>query len=432
MKILYVTSHFLPQSIGGLELHIYRLAKEISKTDQILIFCNGKDLEKEDYLIEDLRYDGINIRRINYTYRDFTEFKDGYINKKIEREFEKILDVYQPDIVDIHHLGGLSTTIIQSIKKKGIPLVLTLHDYWLICPKGQRIRDDDLTLSETIDRERCASCLQSALSARQRSPLWRLFEFFKSSQTAFAKQLFEYDQHIRQMLRLPDVIITPTEFFRREFIKYGVRSERIKTIGHGLDLDLFNNVTRTSSTKTRFGYIGSVIPSKGVHVLIEAFNKFQRNDVSLSIFGEVKTFHGDTGYGERLRKLLTPGKDVTFYGRYENEHIPHVLSEIDVLVVPSLWHESFSIVIREGFLARVPVIATDLGAMKEAIEDEKTGLLFERGNADHLFEQMRRLVEDKELKARISNNGVSVKHIRENAQELLTLYKELVGSKIAE
>jgi len=166
--------------------------------------------------------------------------------------------------------------------------------------------------------------------------------------------------------------------------------------------------------------------------LIEAFNKFQRNDVSLSIFGEVKTFHGDTGYGERLRKLLTPGKDVTFYGRYENEHIPHVLSEIDVLVVPSLWHESFSIVIREGFLARVPVIATDLGAMKEAIEDEKTGLLFERGNADHLFEQMRRLVEDKELKARISNNGVSVKHIRENAQELLTLYKELVGRTITE
>ena len=124
--------------------------------------------------------------------------------------------------------------------------------------------------------------------------------------------------------------------------------------------------------------------------------------------------------------MIRPGKNVTFYGRYDNKNVACILSLIDVLVVPSIWHETFSIVIREGFLAGVPVIASNIGAMKESIEDGETGLLFEYGDPDDLFEKMKMLVKDEALRRRLSNCRDKVKEMTENANEIMQVYKELV------
>lgn len=418
----------MPESIGGLELHLYRLAKEISKHSQIKIFCRKSDLNKEDYTTEDVMYDGIEIRKINNTLRDFNDFRMIYINDKIEKEFERYLDLYQPDVVDIHHLSCLSTTIIRSIKKRKIPIVLTLHDYWMICPKGQRLKDDDLTLCEKIDRKRCTSCLRPTLSVRKGYLPGFLRRFFPA-QYKYQKELSSYDKHITKMLSMTDIIITPTEFLKGEFVSYGVRQEKVKVIGHGLQSEPFEDFIKTPAKKIRFGFIGSVIPSKGVHILVEAFNKFRRDDISLSIHGKILPFHGDTGYGERLKAMIRPGADVTFHGGYENQHLTKILSEIDVLVVPSIWHETFSIVIREGFLAGIPVIASNIGAMEESIQHGQTGLLFECGSSNDLFEKTKMLVENEELRKRLSNNDVKAKNMQENAQEIADLYKELIQNR---
>jgi glycosyltransferase involved in cell wall biosynthesis len=427
MKVLCVLHAFLPESIGGLELHVYRLAKEVLKRHQVKIFCRGGDLSKEEYLTEDLTYEGIEIRRINYAWRDFNGFKMTYINENIHKEFEKFLDSYQPDIVDIHHLACLSASIIQSIKERNIPLVLTLHDYWMMCPKGQRVKDDDLVLCESIDRRICSSCMREAFGPSPRSFISRLLNRFR--QNTPRKAFTDYDRYMSKMLNLPDIIITPGDFHRKEFIRYGVLPERIKTIPNGQEREVLRKVKKSPANKVRFGFMGSVIPTKGVHILVEAFNKFDRDDVSLSIYGPVVPFHGDNSYGDRLNKMIEPGKDVTFYGRYENKDVVDILANIDVLVVPSIWYECSPIVIREGLLAGIPVLASNIGGMKESVEHEKNGLHFECGSPRDLFEKMKMLVEDRTLRERLSNCDVKEKSIQEHGVVMEKLYTKLVAER---
>jgi glycosyltransferase involved in cell wall biosynthesis len=117
------------------------------------------------------------------------------------------------------------------------------------------------------------------------------------------------------------------------------------------------------------GFIGSVIPSKGVHVLCAAFARLNRPDLVLHLHGETPSFHGDTGYVERLRQMIPPHLGVQFHGRYEQRDLPRLLAALDLLVVPSLWWESYCLTAREGALAGLPVVASRLGALEEAIAD---------------------------------------------------------------
>jgi glycosyltransferase involved in cell wall biosynthesis len=185
------------------------------------------------------------------------------------------------------------------------------------------------------------------------------------------------------------------------------------------------------STLTRFGYIGSILPSKGVHILIEAFKLIGGSDQRLHIWGEVLPFHKDTNYGHRLA-VLTKGweSSIQLHGRYENEDLPKILSNIDVLVAPSIWYEAFCLTVREGFLAGVPVIASNFGAMAEAIEDGETGLLFNVGDSVDLSRKMGRLMTDHALRRKLAESPKKVYTVEENVAGLKRVYREITGRSI--
>ena len=126
-----------------------------------------------------------------------------------------------------------------------------------------------------------------------------------------------------------------------------------------------------------------MIPSKGVHVLCRAFSKLGRRGLTLHVHGDAPAFHEDAGYLERLRREVSPQADVRFHGRYEQRDVAAILATLDVLVVPSLWWESYCLTAREGALAGLPVLASRVGALEEAVE---SGLAigFRAGDADDL------------------------------------------------
>jgi glycosyltransferase involved in cell wall biosynthesis len=243
--------------------------------------------------------------------------------------------------------------------------------------------------------------------------------------------ILEYDRHIRGVLRTPDQMFAPCDFHRRKFIELGVPSDRIRTMAYGWPKGRLEGVAarRKPAARVRIGYIGSVIPTKGVHTLIDAFEGLDATKASLDIFGEIPPFHGDTTYADRIRSRASEVEGIRLHGRYENSDLPDILASIDVLVVPSVWYETFSITIREGFLAGVPVVASRLGAMGEAIDDGVTGLSFTHGDADDLREKLDRLVRDAELRARLVAAPKNVKGIEENAEEIAAIYRDLADRK---
>jgi glycosyltransferase involved in cell wall biosynthesis len=414
----------LPESSGGTQLHCYYLARELDRDHQIAVFCRGADPTREDYRLFSSEYKGLKVTRINYLGRDFDSFTRVYINPEIEREFGKYLDSFKPDLVHIHHLAYLSSTIVKLVKDRGLPLVMTLHDYSAICPRGQLIRDD-LTVCESVERNGCIRCLRPQWQgARKLRP--QTLRGLLSPRTG-QRLLKEFEDKMKEMLRLVDILIAPSDFLRNKFLEYGVPSEKLITVAHGLPLEFFTGIKRESSPQIRFGYLGSLIPSKGVHILIEAFNRLKRDKVSLEIWGKEARFHQEKHYGRRLRKLAK-NENIFFRGSYDNDEAGTILSKIDILVIPSLWPESFSLTLREALAARTPVIASAIGALSEVVTEGKNGVCFNPGDIDDLFSKLNWLLDNPATIKELQKNIESVKSIQTNARELSQIY-ELVLSK---
>jgi glycosyltransferase involved in cell wall biosynthesis len=366
-------------------------------------------------------WDGpVSVLRVNNTFKDLHTFEWIYRNRGVHEGFLKSLESFQPDLVHIHHLTGLSSTIVEEVKLRKLPLVMTLHDFWMVCPRGQRMTAD-LTLCEDVDREKCFKCLGS---------LWHHFFRDRGSERTVVDvrgrlspmNLAEWDRHVAYILNLCDVLIAPSEFHRERMLDFPIDPERIVALPHSLPWFPKNTAPRENRPLRRIGFLGSVIPVKGVHVLIQAFRRLSQPDLELHIHGAEFSLHGDRDYGVRLRELAEGDSRVRFHGGYGVEAVPKILEELDVMVVPSLWWESFCLTLREAQLAGVPVVASDLGAMREALDGEQDGLLFRVNDPEDLARVLTRLIEDDTLREKLSNRGGVVKDPEVHTQQVLDLY----------
>jgi glycosyltransferase involved in cell wall biosynthesis len=174
-----------------------------------------------------------------------------------------------------------------------------------------------------------------------------------------------------------------------------------------------------------FGFIGQITPIKGLHVLIDAFNT--NNFIvkaKLIIYG---SYDHDPIYRERIEQSINGHTEsISLRGSFSHEQLDEVLSEIDVLIVPSLWHENNPRVIQEAFAAQTPVVASNVGGMSEFVEHEVNGLLFERNNEIDLAKQLSRIINEPDLLPRLQEGIKPVKTIETEVEELILFYKELI------
>jgi glycosyltransferase involved in cell wall biosynthesis len=433
MRILFVTASYLPESVGGVELHVAGLARvmgELGHRPMIVTRTGRPGLAQLQTVVESV--DGVDVVRLANTFEDANAFELMYAHPGLADAFARELERLEPDVVHIHHLTCLSTLIVERCRAAGVPVMMTLHDFWMGCPRGQRITAG-LDLCPTIRLARCLPCLRELwphLLGRGSDPDLPAEE----RDARDMARLEQYHASIRDTLAQLDRIVTPSRFLRDMYVDYGVPPEKLDVIENGLPLERWAGRPSRSAAPEgplRIGFVGSVLPSKGVHLLIEAFRLLgDPLGLRLDIWGEVLPFHNDRGYGERLEALRRGFESaITLHGPYANEELPGILAEMDVLVVPSLWYEAFGLTIREGFLSGVPVVTANHGAMAEAVEHGRTGLLFEAGDASALATALRRLADEPSLRAGLAAAPHRVRDEREAAIELLGLYDRLVARR---
>ena len=229
---------------------------------------------------------------------------------------------------------------------------------------------------------------------------------------------------IRRMLDLCDATIAPSRFHRERFVEWGLDGSRCRYIEHGLPRERLEAPPHDCEEVRHIGFLGSVLPSKGVHVLVEACKKLGRAEIVLDVYGEVLDFHGDRTYGDRLRELARGSLDLRLHGGYRSEDLPGILEGLDLLVVPSIWWETFCLTAREGALAGLPVVAGRLGGVGEAVE-QGLALGFEPGDAADLARVLARLCEDRGLRREMASKGALVRSIEDCTRETLELYEEV-------
>lgn len=401
MKILQVIHGFPPHYMAGSEVYTYNLCKELAKNHRVWVFSRVENPYAPLHSTATEGFDGLEVTRMNKSPKDYT-FRGKYVDEEADGVFEQYLADIDPDVAHIGHLSHLSTNLVKILNQRGVPIVLTLHDFWMMCLRGQLLTRD-LEVCKAPTTEGCMRCFA---------------QYFLSDGEAREK-VSEWERHMKEIVRMVDFYIAPSRFLKSLFVKWGIPDDKIAYLDYGFDTNLFRGFRREESDVVRFGFLGRIVPAKGVNLLINAFNDMDEEKAELSI-------HGAVPPSAKYLKDMVRNPRIFFRGPYDNSQVADVLSGIDVLVVPSIWYENSPLVIHEAFLTKTPVIASNLGGMAEYVEHGVNGLLFELGNVEDLKEKIMMLVRDSTLRKKLSEDGGSVRTIEEDAASILRIYENLL------
>lgn len=440
MRILFATRGFPPDATGGTEVYTYKLAAGLQRAGhEVSVLCVGRWADGPRHFngctVE--AYQGVTTTKIHFNWmRAPDPNRYLYDNPVVERFASQHLAELKPDVVHITSCDRLSASVISAVNRAGIPVVLSLTDFWFLCPKLNLARwDGQLCDGDTSPWEclkcslapsrayRCAAAalperpLRATLTNLSKKPSLARVPGLRGS----ALNMFERKSHLSNMLNMVDCATIATPFGASLF--RDLLPEHLLHVipyGHALGW-LPGHTHKTWSQELRFGFIGSLCEGSGLHLLIEAFRRIPRTTaVRLFIYGEFPK----NGYGEKLLELASADQRIHFCGRYTHERSADVYPSLDVLVIPSLWYD-LPLVAYEALASRTVVVATNLMGLNEVIQDEGTGLLFERGNVDALAAQLRRLTDSPELLARLRNADRNVRSIEDVVIEFEGIYSRL-------
>ena len=444
MRILFITHFFPPARNAGTENYTLGLAKAFSKRGhEVQVLC-AEDWERgESYWngVSNDSYEGISVHRIHLNWSKASNpNKVLYDSLRVEEWLDQFLGEQKLDLVHVTSTMTLGIGVLRSVKRAGIALILTLMDFWFICPSVQLLRSDGNLCDGDTSAWQCLSCLLANSNWYQSFRQFPVPEAIQSksfemlSQVNFiAKQrglrgmllnMAERKMVLTAALSLPDRILTHSKIVQQLFGQNV--AVRIDLLRNGQALPWPGQFPpKASSSILRFGYIGQIEKIKGVHILVEAFQQASvKQQARLDIWGDLTR---NPSYVMELRARSDHNESINFLGRFDRMQLASVLAEIDVLVVPSIWYENAPLVIQEAFAAGVPVIASNLGGMAEAVAHEVNGLLFERGDSNDLARQIKRIADEPGLLPQLKAGIPAIKPIDEEAEQLEQIYFELTS-----
>jgi len=405
MRILKVIHGYPMRYNAGSEVYSQMLCHALANRHEVHVFTREENPFKPDYIIEteaDTTDSRIKLHVMNLS-GDRHHYQ--YQHPTADQKFTQLLDKIKPDIVHIGHLNHLSTSIVYAIKQQKIPILFTLHDYWLMCPRGQFMQrnanlDSELWAACTgQDNKKCAiQCYSGCLSGAPKEQEQEL-NFWEQW---VARRM----DHTRDITQLIDHFVAPSRYLYQRFVDdFQLPKEKITYLDYGFDLQRFAKARqRLANEPFTFGYIGTHIPAKGIQHLIQAFSLMQGNCL-LRIWGRPNQ---NTASLKALAASCV-GKqksNIEWLGEYcNNEILSEVFNKVDCIVVPSIWVENSPLVIHEALQARVPVITANVGGMAEYITHEVNGLLFEHRNSNSLAQQMQILLDNPVFAKKIGSRG---------------------------
>ncbi len=431
MRILFVHTSFVPQTMRGGEVYAYNVARELARAHQVAVFYPITDSRAEDYTLQRDAYEGLPYYQIvmnQWSPAPRSELFDG----RLLRQFHQVVAEFQPDVIHYHSLLRLSFCLLDPEIR--IPKVFTLHDCWLMCPRVLLMRRDDTLCEGPEGGLLCVTCRDPLIPAPPRTTfqekLFRLRRRLVSSNfeaISAHSEIFEYnfrDQYARQKAHHVDLFVAPSRLYKKLHANWGINPKRIVHSPYGIDVSRFANFQKTRSDKLRFGFIGSIDKIKGVHLLVEAFRRLGPAPAELQIHGRFSS----PSYERELR-TRAEGAPIRFMGEFHTHYLAHILAHIDVLVLPSIVYEDCPMVVLEAHAVKIPAIVSDTGGAAELVRPNVDGFHFQRASVESLAEKMRMFLDEPSLLDTMCANMPHVKTVQENARELEGYYARVIAQR---
>jgi glycosyltransferase involved in cell wall biosynthesis len=440
MKIIHVPFTFSPDPIGGTEVYVHNLARDLCELGvDATVAAPGET--SHAYTL-----DGLRVRR----YAGVKEISDvsqlyGSGDTKAAGEFAKILDEERPDLLHLHAFtSAVSLQLIRQAKRRSIPVVFTYHTPTVTCARGTLLLWGEELCDGKLDVRRCAACNLNShgmyrpvaeLIARLppvvvrmltrhglQGDIWtalRMRELVGMHHDVFHAMVSEVDhivavcKWVKELLLLNDV----------PDVKVSVSRHGIRQTTNQKPHPIQSRIGE-SSDEIRIAFLGRLDPTKGVHVLVEALARKPELKIKLDIYGIVQSA-ANAAYQEKIVKLARIDPRISIHKPIRSVEVVSRLRHYDFLAVPSQWLETGPLVALEAFAAGIPIIGWDVGGVAEIVRDGIDGLLIRRGS--DWDEPLSRLAQDPKLRQRLKAGVRPPRTSIEVAREMFALYKSLLG-----
>ncbi|RDZ63869.1 glycosyltransferase [Haloferax sp. Atlit-12N] len=381
--ICLVNGVFPPDEFGGAENYVHRVAVALQERGHdVLILTTTSERSRESLTPIKDSYKGVPVYRfypLNHSHRSDSTGENvlakalwhqlDTVNPHAKRVVSKFLEKHQPDVVHTNNFMGITASAGKAISESDARYVHTLHDYSLICPKSNLLRDRTAPEGELrVCEDPPTPCL--------------LYAGVK-----------------RKMIGEPDIVIGPSQHVvdvhREHGFFTGIESA---CIPHGIEE--VADEPGDESLGPSVLYAGKHLRAKGLETLFDAARNLP----------EV-TFHlcGTGPFDDRSEEVASTLSNVEYHGFVSDERLRELRRSVSAAVVPSIWMENSPLVIYESFAEGLPVIGADVGGIPELV-DETRGRLFSSGDADELVSQIREITGEETILLRQNTLSWAGKH----------------------
>jgi glycosyltransferase involved in cell wall biosynthesis len=356
MKILLI-NRFHNQK-GGADVVYFDTARLLEQNGHEVFFFSANHHDNESY----------NLAGYFPTYRDYRRLSLGckikaipsfIYNREAQRNLLNLIDEIKPDVAHIHlFLGGLTTSILKALKKRKVPVVLSVHDYRLICPAYLFI-DGENKICELCRDRFYLHCIIKRCSEKSitQSLMLTLDAYFR--------------KYFVKPLNYVDGFIFVSRFIKDKHIEFNSAFKpKAKTLYNFIP-DL-KRIESNASKGEYFLYYGRTSREKGVQFLVEVADEMA---LPIKIAG--------TGPLSEHYKNRT-SRDIEFLGYKKGKELWNLVRNASFIIVPSVCYENNPLTILEAYAYGKPVIGARIGGIPEIIEHGKTGFLFDAGNKEQL------------------------------------------------
>ena len=363
MRILIILHQFYPEFSGGTERVALNLARSAQRAGHYvrILACavtpDAADLSCSAHLAgaQESVYQGVPLtllpRALLPASGDFSLDIEAALIEPIAgwMKHERF------DLAHVMHTMRMSTAVLAA-QRCGLPLILTLTDFFLACPRINLVNlDNQLCQGPQLGKK----CGQQCLTAP-----WTV--------DALASRY----QHAAELLASASVRVTPSEFVANRF-RAAFAALDFRVIPHGIDLLALANQHGFEGRQpenrlgVRLVYVGGIIPQKGLDLLLRALALVKASNIELKIVGG---FHGAAAYHSEVLALGKADTRVEFLGHLEPGRVFEAIAQADLLCLPSRVPETFSLALHEAAALGVPALVSNLGAPGEQVSRNGTGL----------------------------------------------------------
>ncbi|MCU5378376.1 MULTISPECIES: glycosyltransferase [Bacillus] len=457
MKILHISLGLPPYRTGGLTKYSVDLMHSQGQEHQVFLLYPGKfTFSKRTAIKKNKPYGSISVYELvnplPIPLLNGINQPEHFMKEIDHKVYEEFLIELKPEVIHVHTLMGIHKEFFETAKKLDIKIVFTTHDYFGLCPKVNLMDSKGNICNDFDDGKSCIECNVNALSLPmvhvmqsypyrylKDSSIVKSLRKIKKNQTKnntvatrvereieeidvnLATYYIELRDYYLTIFKLIDYFHFNSSIAKEQFEKYLDVNGKIVSISHQdiSDYRQERKVKQRGNEVVRLGYLGPIDTYKGFYSLKNQLDSLKEKGYTNWHLGVYGDFVNDPD-------TYNP-KYYTFYGRYNYNQLKDIFNEVDLLIIPSIWKETFGFIGLEAQSYGVPIMVSEYVGFKDLVQDGETGFIY-KVNKHDFIDKLSMILDDTSLLDYINENLLKLDfpHLMEqHTKEIINLYQEV-------